>query len=62
MTISEIRAQEERQREIDACCNMARSRHLMTYQDAVKTPPTWLMVLLGAVLVAGAAWQGGVWW
>ena len=62
MTLSEIRVQEQRQRQVDAYCNMARSRHLMTYQDAVKTPPTWVCVLLAVVFVVGVVWQGGVCW
>ena len=62
MTASEIRAQEERQRQIDAYCTMARSRHLMTYKPAVNTPPTWVCVLGLVVIVVGVVWQGGVAW
>lgn len=33
-----------------------------TFEDAVKTPPTWLCVVAVAVAVVLVAWQGGVAW
>jgi hypothetical protein len=60
MTTADIRAQERRQREIDAYCNMARSRHLMTYRETKVRAWVWLAL---AVLVVGlAVLDGGVWW
>ena len=33
-----------------------------TFEDAVKTPPTWVCVVLAVVFVVGVVWQGGVAW
>ena len=33
-----------------------------TYEDAVKTPPTWVCIVMAIVLVAGVVWQGCVCW
>ena len=61
MTILEIRAQEERQRQIDHVEQVRRTLR-QPYKPAVKTPPTWVCVLLAVVFVVGVVWQGGVCW
>lgn len=63
MTILEIRAQEERQRQIDHVEQVRRTlRSDYEIEDGVPTPPTWVCVLLAVVFVAGVVWQGGVCW
>lgn len=61
MTILEIRAQEERQRQIDYVEQVRRTLR-SGYEPAVKTPPTWVCVVLAVVFVVGVCWQGGIAW
>jgi hypothetical protein len=60
MTSADIRAHEQRQREIDAYCNMARSRHLMTYRETKVR--AWVWIALAVLVVGLAVVDGGVWW
>lgn len=60
MTSADIRAQERRQREIDAFCNMVRSRHLMTYRETKVRSWVWLAIAVMVVWLAVV--DGGVWW